>query len=149
MGKSGEKGRGSGAGDTRGRNDRGMGMHPVLAQKVVETLGTVCAASAVERFDSDTDNMCRVVKVNPQVFGQFVVVAIMQNDVRFEGVVNQTSRQADWSETPNVPASGFLPSAVRLRLGSPLTRDAYRFSMVWSSQASKARFPLLPCVDHQ
>ncbi|GEM_PF-4408479 len=68
-------------------------MNPALAKQTIEMLGKVCSASAIECFDREDDKVRRVVvKINPQVYGQFLVLTIMQSDVRYEGVVNQAKR---------------------------------------------------------
>lgn len=119
----GKKGRGGRSGDARrggsGSRSGGSGrMRPALEQQVIEALGMACSASAVDRFDKKTDTVRRVVvKVNPQVYGQFLALAIMQSDVRYEGVINQATRWVDWCDTPNCTCTGFLAIRSSLETG--------------------------------
>lgn len=72
-------------------------------------LDLIIAGQAVTRFDTDTDTVWYVVvKINPHVYGQFLMMAIMQSDVRYEGVVNQAKRWIDWCGTPNCTCKGFI-----------------------------------------
>ena len=94
-----------------------MAMTAQQARRMAEQLGQLVAADAAKHFDTISPVRRVVIKANPATFGEFVLMAILTNEQRFEGRTLLGQRRFDWCLTPNCNCKCFIALKSPLEIG--------------------------------
>ncbi|MBA3823067.1 MAG: hypothetical protein H0X24_04060 [Ktedonobacterales bacterium] len=89
----------------------------VRVQQGVESLLQIVSQNAMDKFDTCSPVRRVVMKINPSVYGEFLVMAILRNGQRFEAQVQGTTHAIVWCEIPNCNCVGFARTASPLEAG--------------------------------
>ncbi len=88
---------------------------------MIQQMLTAASADALAEFDDTVGQVRRVVlKANPAVQGQFLVMALLHNGQRFEGRIQMGKAGIVWCHTPNCNCMGFVRAKSRIEAGATI-----------------------------
>ena len=83
-------------------------MNKQQAHNLMTQILEVICADAVRRFDAIAPVRRVVLKVNPARYGEFVCMATLSDEQRFEGRLQQSTRKVVWCSKPNCQCIGVI-----------------------------------------
>ena len=95
-------------------------MNKQQAQNLMNQILQAICADAVRRFDTIAPVRRVVLKVNPARYGEFVCMAILSDEQRFEGRLQQSTRKVVWCLTPNCQCIGVIALKSPLEAGATI-----------------------------
>lgn len=96
-------------------------MTPGHITAMIEQMLEAAVSYAVATFDETVGPVRRVVlKANPAVRNQFLVMALLHNGQRFEGRIQLGKAGIVWCHTPNCNCMGFARARSRIEAGATI-----------------------------